>query len=210
MFQEKRTLTEFTGILLKGIANVFIHQGEEHSVRIESNQDVAGRIKTEIKNQELEISFYDSIPVWLISFPRLDVHVTVKDLISCRMAGVGRMTCTETLKVNEIQLTNSGVGGMSMKLEAQNIITTLKGVGEIELAGKTVRHDVEISGTGKVNALMLESAEVHVRSKGVGECLVHATGKLDIDASGIGKVKYRGNPEVSSKQSGLGSIERIP
>ncbi len=90
------------------------------------------------------------------------------------------------------------------------IKTYLKGVGEIELTGKTERHDVEISGTGKVDAYNLESVKAYITAKGIGECVVNITEDLFVDMSGIGRVKYRGNPEVHAKKTGLGSIERVP
>ncbi|MBU2649906.1 MAG: DUF2807 domain-containing protein [Bacteroidetes bacterium] len=210
MFQEKKQLPEFHGIFLRGIGNVFVHQGDEHSIRVESNQDLSGRIRAEVRNDELEISFYDTIPVWLISFPRLDIHITLKQLNSIRMAGVGRMSTPQMIKADTIHLVNSGVGGLMVDVEAETVITTLKGVGEIQVRGKSVKHDVEISGTGKVDAGQLEAENVRVQSRGVGECTVNAKVKLEIEASGIGKVRYRGNPEVTSRQTGLGSIERIP
>ena len=74
---------------------------------------------------------------------------------------------------------------------------------------KAKYHNIEISGTGKVNAYSLEAEEAKVRSTGVGECIVNASKKLDIYSSGIGKVRFKGDPEIKSKQSGLGGIEKI-
>jgi len=176
---------------------------------IESNQDIRAKIKAKVRNGDLTVSFSDFLPLWLLKMPKLDIYINFKDLKMCRVAGVGKISCDEIIKVQEMHVVNSGVGSIFLKIETEKLITTLKGVGEIELSGKANFHDIEISGTGKVNAYSLEAEEANVRSTGVGECIVNASKKLNIYSSGIGKVRFKGNPEIKSKQSGLGGIEKI-
>ncbi|MFO8128434.1 MAG: head GIN domain-containing protein [Bacteroidales bacterium] len=209
MYSEKRALPAFHSIILKGIGNVYIQQGDKHSVEIASNQDIYGKIRTKVQNGELIISFRDPFPVWLISMPRLDITVTAGDIMMCKVKGAGKMVSREMLKGKNIQVINTGVGSMFLEVEARALTTILKGVGEIEIRGRAEQHHVEVSGTGKINAYDLEARDVTVDSRGVGECIVHATGTLDVNSSGIGRVKYRGSPILNSRQSGLGRIEKI-
>lgn len=210
MFSEVREFQEFTAVLLNGVGNVIITKGNEHKVEINSNQDVVSKIKTEVINKELVISMVDTLPVWLISFPKLDIKVTLSDVKSLRVTGVGKLRCEETLETDSIVVFNSGVGGIHLKLSANDVKTYLAGVGEIELSGTTSIHQVEISGTGKINAYSLKAEDVTIKATGIGECVIYATNNLEVNAGGISRVKYRGHPKVKSSRSGLGNVEAIP
>ena len=209
MFNETRKFPHFTGILLKGIGNVEIIPSDEHKIIMGSNQDVLKNIKTEILNDILKISVADTLPVWLVSFPKLEMQVYIKDLRYLKVSGIGKLRTEHSLIANEIYIENNGVGGIFLNITAEKTKTRLKGVGEIVLNGKTSLHDVEISGTGKINAYNYEADEVKIYATGVGECIVSAKNKLEYRAGGIGRIKYRGNPELNGTQSGLGIVQKI-
>jgi len=210
MYTEQRNLPEFNSILLKALGNVVVSRGGEQSVTVTSNRDIVASILTEVNNGELVISIKETFPLWLLSFPNIEIRVVMKDIRRLKVAGVGKLRSEQPLEADTLEVLNTGVGGIHLQVKANKLVTKLKGVGEIELEGETTEHEVEISGTGKVNAYRLVSKNAVVSSSGIGECLVHVTEKLSVDSSGIGKVKYRGAPVVQSKQSGMGSIESIP
>lgn len=210
MFTENRELPVFNKVWLKGIGNVIVQKSDVQEVRITSNQNIISRIKTKVVNGELIISVKDAIPFWMAGLPKLDIYLSMEDINRLRISGVGRIRSEEKIIEDEIELINSGVGGLYLHIESDHIRTELKGVGEIELSGKTKTHDVHISGTGKVGAYNLESESTDIVTSGVGECVVWATSKLHVTSSGIEKIRYRGNPKVTGSQTGLGGIEAIP
>lgn len=210
MFIEKRILPRFKSILLKGIGNVVVNKGNENSIKLNSDRDILTKIKTKVINDELIISLTPTFPFWLASFPRIDMHVVMEEILALRVSGVGRIRTDTELSSDNLIVFNNGVGGMQLKLNCKEVKTYLKGVGEIELSGQTDNHEVEITGTGKVNAYNLESKTAKVNAKGVGECVVSASEELFVEMSGVGRVRYRGNPEVHRNQTGLGSIEPVP
>jgi hypothetical protein len=82
-------------------------------------------------------------------------------------------------------------------------------VGEITLMGETDKLDLELAGTGKVDAYNLVAKDASVTSRGIGECIVHVIDTLKVHSSGIGNIKYKGNPRLESTQGGLGGIKNI-
>ena len=78
MYKENRSLPEFNRVTLKGLGNVYLATGDEQSFSIDSNQDLSNKVKTEVFNNELIISFHDIFPVWLVTMPKLDFHITMK------------------------------------------------------------------------------------------------------------------------------------
>lgn len=209
MYSDTRDLPDFKNLWLKSVGNVILKKGETQEVKITSDQDVVRKLKTTVKNDELTIAVKDSIPLWFAGLPRLDIYITMKEILSLRLSGVGRIRSDKSIHLKDIFITNSGVGGIYLFLEADNTHTELSGVGEIELSGKTYKHNVRISGTGKIDAMNFEAREVDIVNRGVGDCIVNASEKLHVKSSGIGRIKYRGDPQVFASQTGLGSIERI-
>lgn len=209
MWSETRQLSGFSGIALKGVGNVEIIPSDEYKIVIHSNQDIITNIKTEIINEDLNISVIDKLPVWLVSFPKIEMKVYVKHLERLKVSGVGKLRCSEVFKTGKISVLNHGVGGVFVRLEAEEVNTHLKGVGEIELRGRADTHNVEISGTGKINAYNFKAKKVKINATGVGECVVYAVEKIEYKAGGIGRIKYRGNPELQGQLSALGGIQKI-
>ena len=78
------------------------------------------------------------------------------------------------------------------------VLITLNGVAD-ELS-------VKLSGAGHVDADELKADDVKVKIEGVGTGSVYATKKLYTEIDGVGKVWYKGNPEVTKDIEGLGSV----
>ncbi len=209
MYSDIRELPDFNKLWLKSVGNVILSKGEKQEVKITSDQDVAGKIKTGVRDGELIISIKDSIPLWFAGLPRLDIYVTMKEIVSLRLSGVGRIRSEQDIYEDKISIINSGVGGIYLFLETTKTYTELSGVGEIELNGTTDDHQIKISGTGKIDALHFEAREVDIQNSGVGECVVGVREKLHVKSSGIGRIRYKGDPQVYASQTGLGGIERI-
>jgi hypothetical protein len=194
---------------LKGLGNVYLSRGDEQSFKIESNQDLSKKIRTEVFNNELIISFHDILPVWLVTMPKLDFHITMKEFIGCRVTGVGKIMSKGPLECSNAEIVNTGVGGIHLQLKANHVKGSLSGVGEITLMGETEILDLELTGTGKVDAYNLVAKDATVTSRGIGECIVNVTDTLKVHSSGIGNIKYKGNPKLESTQGGLGGIKNI-
>ena len=209
MYNENRSLPEFNRITLKGLGNVYVSIGDEQSFKVDSNQDLSNKIKTEVFNNELIISFHDIFPVWLVTMPKLDFHISMKSFTGCRVTGVGKIMSKKMIECDNAEIVNTGVGGIHLHMKAKNIKGMLTGVGEITLTGETEKLELELSGTGKVDAYNLASKEAIVTSRGIGECTVNAEDYLKVHSSGIGNIKYKGNPKVESTQGGLGGIKNI-
>lgn len=209
MYSEKRELPEFNSIWLKSVGNVIVQKSDVQEVRIESDQNVVSKLKTQVKNGQLIIKVREAIPLWLAGMPRLDIYVRMKEIKLLKISGVGHIRSEGEIIQDQMIIMNNGVGGMHLKLTTDVLNSELNGVGEIELHGKTNKHFINVSGTGKVDAYHLETEEVDIKNSGVGECVVFANKNLHVRSSGIGRVRYRGNASVRGSQTGLGGIERI-
>lgn len=203
-----RDLPEFNRIRLKSLGHVFVKLGNEQSVRVEADDDIIENVTTEVFGNELVISIEDAFPEW-ITEPGIEIFIVVKDLKGLELSGVGKISSEGILKTKDLELINSGLGNLSLEIEADNVVAELDGLGQISIEGTANSIDVKIGGAGKVDSKYLETKEARIYSSGVGSCTVYATDQLDVKITGLGKVRYRGNPELSRKITGIGSLERL-
>jgi len=85
----------------------------------------------------------------------------------------------------------------------------LSGAGKVELSGATDSLRLDVSGAGKVDADKLTVTHLHANISGAAKAEVFVTGTLRAQASGAGKLEYKGNPQVLQSLSiGAGSIKR--
>jgi hypothetical protein len=59
-----------------------------------------------------------------------------------------------------------------------------------------------------VDAGELKADDVTFRIEGVGTGVVYAEKTLNATIKGAGKIRYRGNPDVTEKIEGLGAVNR--
>jgi len=92
-------------------------------------------------------------------------------------------------------------------LDQDNLVIDASGAAKIEILGRVGNLVVSSSGAGSMHLFELVAANVHVGISGAASIDVHATKNLDVSISGVGKVRYDGNPEeVKKNVSGVGTI----
>lgn len=81
------------------------------------------------------------------------------------------------------------------------------GAGDFKLSGsKQPGLDINITGTGNVDAFEMEVDDCTIMISGVGNCEVWVNRILDVQISGVGGVFYLGNPQLTTDVSGVGSV----
>ena len=107
-----------------------------------------------------------------------------------------------------IKLQNSGAASISMdSLDTDRLEIVNSGVGSISISG--ISDDVVIvnSGVGSINAENLKALNVKANVSGVGSITCYASERIEGKVSGVGSLKYAGNPKTkNNKRSGVGSI----
>ena len=82
----------------------------------------------------------------------------------------------------------------------------VNGASDIRLAGTAKRADLTINGAANIKAFDLAAETADVTINGAGGCEITATGNLDAEINGVGKVVYDGQPAVSRRVHGLGEV----
>lgn len=86
------------------------------------------------------------------------------------------------------------------KLDSLNI--NINGAGSLELSGDCARAEITVNGAGSIDADRLICTNAAVEIRGAGSCEIHVTDTLDADVSGVGAVRYSGDPETVNRSGG--------
>ena len=95
-------------------------------------------------------------------------------------------------------------------LDTDKIQIYNSGVGSITIGG--IADDVSLrnSGVGSINAENLKALNVKADVSGVGSITCYASEKIEGRVTGVGSLKYAGNPKhKDNKRTGVGSISEM-
>ena len=134
-----------------------------------------------------------------IDFRKHNINIHTKDVI------------IKVYTTNLTKIQNSGVGAIEMdKLDTDLMDIVNSGVGSINISGIADNVKLINSGVGSINASDLKALNVKAIVSGVGSISCYASEKIDGKVSGVGSLKYGGNPKhKNNKRSGVGSISEM-
>lgn len=109
------------------------------------------------------------------------------------------------------KVVNSGVGAIEMdSLDTDRIGIVNSGVGSIKINGIADDVDLVNSGVGSINVKDLKALNVKAVVSGVGSIECYASEKIEGRVSGVGSLRYSGNPkQKNNKRTGVGSISEM-
>jgi len=215
MIKETREIKDVNQVALRGYGELFIKQGDQESLEIETEERYMDRVKTRVQKGVLKIDVvgefwhrFNSIFSRGYNPPRVKYYLMVKDLTGLKVSGAGRVEIDE-LWTEKFTVSLDGAAEMRIDaLDAEYLRVDMPGAGNINIRGEVEKQNVTLDGAGAYSARKLECQSANVAINGVGKAIVWAVEELDVRVTGIGSVEYYGNPRVTKSVSGLGSITR--
>lgn len=203
---ERRTVNipVFNEIELEGSGTVYITQGAEQKVEIETNNNLFDYVNDKLSGNS----------VWRAGFSKctdpktFNVYITTPDIRRIRLSGSGSVIGLKSLNTANLTLDLSGSGNMNLETAANYLSTTISGSGNVRLKGTATGQSITISGSGEVFGSDLISDNVTTNTKGSGNCWVTANKTLNVNISGSGNVFYNGTPAVNTSIKGSGNVIR--
>lgn len=183
--KQVRPLPPFTEFELLGSAKVEVRVGGEQLVEIEIDTNLLNLIVTEVQAERLLVSRKQKY----FSIGGLVVTIVVPSLRIAVLSGSGL-----------VRISN---------VSADQFALSLDGSGSVAASGTAQRLKGSISGAGDFTLfdLICQDADVAIDGKGTIQLTVRSSLRASI--SGVGKVRYRGDPKkVDTEISGSGSIEK--
>ena len=177
-----RHVAPFTRVELAGANTVDVHVGAPQSVEVTGDDNLVGRVTTEVQGDRLVIddrgSFTTKAP--------MHVTVSVPSLDGVDLGGAGTVT------VDGVANDDFNAG--------------LAGDGTLVVSGAADRVAAVLAGEGTLDLHELVATDGSAQLLGTGTIRVHATSTLDATLSGTGTILYHGGPAVTMHQTGTGTV----
>ena len=183
IISENRTLGEFQSINLLGSIDVIINYSDANSCTVVGDDNLIEHIKTEVINNNLNISINKSYS----SKKALVVNLSVLNVNELSVSGSG-----------DIKFKNYDYVSLYLKISGSG---SIMGNGNVEsLTGK-------INGSGDLLLRELHSKSAKIDINGSGDAEVWSSSSIIAKINGSGDINFYGNPKnVESKINGSGEI----
>lgn len=204
---DKRVISGFDALALKGSFNVVLNQGTTESVEVLADDNLLPLIETRVDGSTLVVAAKKGV-----SFSTrnpLVVNITAKNLKAIAISGSGDVLGI-SIKTDALAISISGSGNVKMeKLQSDNLSVAIAGSGDFSANGTAKQQAISISGSGDVRADMLEGQDVVVKIAGSGDATVWAKNTLLANIAGSGDISYKGDAKVTQKVAGSGSVSKM-
>lgn len=206
-FEDEREIDGVSRLKISGVFNLTLIQSEDESILIEGSQDLSDRLKVRQQGDLLELSLEDDTEFF--KDQTLEVTLKISDLQDFEFEGVGNIKTASPFQVDAIRVHGEGVGNIRMEIQADQVQADLNLMGNMNLKGSAQDFQLRYEGIGNIDASELTAQNVDLNSSGIGRVSVHCENELSLEVSGIGEVKYTGNPTVVKENvSGIGRVSR--
>lgn len=202
---ENRKVSDFSRIDISGGFKVILKQDSSLSVKVTADDNLMKYIKTSVSGSRLRIYSRRAI----CNSGQMTVYVGVRHLEEVKASGGIEVESDGKITTQDLHLRLSGATKITMDLNAANVTTNGSGATELNLKGQASSHNIDLSGSGKVNALDFIVGNCEIQTAGVGHSEVNVLHSLAIHSTGASEVKYRGNPSITSDKVGASSVEKI-
>ncbi len=199
-----------TTIRLLGPVDLSLSQGETRGMRLHGTTEVRDKIKAEVSNGELRISYESSYSGWKLgsNTPALRAELAIPELRKLSVIGSGDVTLSAfDLKNGALEIEVTGSGDVKAeRLVAKSLAVSIRGSGDVSAAGQVDTQSVDIAGSGDYSAIDLQSKTAAISIKGSGDARVWAIDTLSVSIAGSGDVRYKGQPKLSQSIHGSGEV----
>jgi Putative auto-transporter adhesin, head GIN domain len=185
---ENRTISSFNKIKLDGVANVFLKQSGEESVKVEADDNLQELIIVEVKDNVLHVKMRKNSN--FKKSKKMVVYISFKNIDELHNSLVGNLESDGAIKLDKLKYISSAVGKSSMHIEVENLDMNISAVGNTELEGKAKNCSFVNSAVGNFDGADLEVETIKLRNSAVGNTTYNAK-NADVKNSAIGKTKNK-------------------
>lgn len=205
--KETKIVEPFDKIELNGIVNVYLKQGENEKVEIETDKNLIPYIEIKSRNQTLEITTREKTEIK--SSTKLNVYVTLKDLNEIELNSIGNLMTIGKLELNDLEVENNSIGSITLEINCNKLTLESNSIGNVTLSGNADNVDIRQNSIGNIKAFDLKADKLKIESNAVGNSEVYSEREIYITLNGTGNITYKGNAVVKAlEKNGIGNIKK--
>jgi len=195
-------INDFKSIKLEGTYKVILEQGLQPGLQIKTDESNFKYIDVNSDSQTLSLA----ITKKHFDFDELILYITFKELENLVIEGGISLETKGYVDLKDFDVHVEGGACIDMDIKANKVKFSGQGGVNIELNGIANEVDATISGAGYFDAIDLKSKKCEIKIEGVGAGCVDVSEELNASISGVGKIRYKGDPKVFKKIDGIGLI----
>jgi hypothetical protein len=200
---EYRSAEAFSGLISEGSWEVFTHLDSIYYVEVEAESNLLPYISTAVNDNDLILRTRDHRCI--NNREPIRIHVYGPQLSRARLEGSGDMSI-EKLSGSSTRLEIAGSGDVSAHIWSPALDARISGSGEMYLSGEVETGELQISGSGDINAYPLRQDRCFATISGSGDMYLDVATFLDVRILGSGDVHYKGNPQLNVSILGSGEV----
>jgi hypothetical protein len=183
---EPREVSGFTAVSLSGSGHLILEQTGTEALTITAEDNILPYIISEVSGSQLSLGPKSNTS--LQTTKEITYRLTVKNLDALEVTG------SATVEAQGI--------------DAERLKITVRGSGDITMAGKAERQEIRLAGSSDYRGEDLKSQAVTIDIAGSGSAVLAVSDTLEANVRGLGSVEYIGDPVVTQQVSGLGSVRK--
>ncbi|MCL2105835.1 MAG: DUF2807 domain-containing protein [Oscillospiraceae bacterium] len=202
-----KALPAFHALQVSGLADITLHTGTEGEYRaVLRGGSNAENLRISVRGGTLHIANRRGTWFWPSSVKHtIDIYCPeIKDI---SLSGAGNIYLEKTAKAAGFTAHISGAGTIQGEVDCERLKVSLSGAGSFKISGQCAQADISLSGAGAFEGKELVAQDARVSVSGVGSVYIYTEKTLDARLSGVGNINYGGNPRITEKKSGLGTLK---
>ncbi len=203
-------VSSFSKLDIEIIGEVIYLQSDSVYVSAKGSSSLTDALKVSEKKGELSIEMKNKRK---FSGSKKELVITVgsPNIEEINFESIGNLHLKNNIKVGNLKITNKGVGEIKIDdCHVNKFDLISKSVGTIKIKGSANESSIHSENIGQIDCSKFKAKKAKVVSKGTSDLLVYANESIDITISGIGKIKYYGNPQdVKTDISRLGKATNM-
>ncbi len=201
------SVDHFKNIDIAGVFDVILEHGAEPMVTLKTDENLQELIFIEIRDNALHVGPTEDA---IYNHTQMELHVIYPSLEQIHVGGACKLRANNPIYSDKLSFRVSGAADIELEVSVDDLQTRVSGAGNLNFSGTTIKHYIALSGASNLRAENLKSKDTRISMSGAGSAHVHASDRLQASLSGIGSIRYYGNPgEVKIDKSGLGSVKAV-
>ncbi|MBN1925664.1 MAG: DUF2807 domain-containing protein [Prolixibacteraceae bacterium] len=203
--KENRDIEPFDGIKASAGINVYLFEGNEEKVIVETDENLQECIITEVKGSTLKC--YPDCSIRRST--KMNVYVTFRELNKIHASSGSDVVGETPINARELDIDASSAADIKVEVKAETIYCNASSGADAVIKGKAGHFRGRASSGADIKAEDLVVETCDANSSSGADIRITVTKSIEADASSGGDVVYYGNPERENvRESSGGDVHR--
>lgn len=190
--ENRKVNQSFNAIKTNQGLDVYVTQGNEENITIEADENLHELIRTEVKNNELNIFTDKNIG----SASSKKVMITFKDISKITSTSGSDVISTATIQTDDLELNSSSGSDMKLDIITTSLICNASSGSDLKISGKTDKLTATATSGSDIKAIDLVAETSHASANSGADIVINTSQELIANANSGGNITYYGNPNI--------------